>query len=105
MTHQEAVLLIEGSGQNQRLRVYVTRDPMLHTIVERSHLADGTIQERIWLHQHGERALTGQRIFRPPPCPPVQEARERPLFDETHVRLVLPDEPGYRDLQKKGWSR
>ena len=82
----EVVLLVEGDGR--ALRPYMTRDPTLHTIIERCHIAPGQVTERHWFHQHGERALTGQRIFREAPTPTPPEPTEHPLYDETKIRLV-----------------
>ena len=93
----ESVLLVEQSGA---LRVYVTRDPQLSTIVERAHVAVGQIHERIWYWQHGERALTGQKIFREGPATPRPDDAECPLYDETRVTLLLPDEVA--DLTRRG---
>ena len=83
----ELVLLVEGSGQHQRLRPRVLTHRNIHAILERCHVAPGRIQERVWRCLQGERSLTGQRIFREEALPAPPEPPEQPMFDELNLKL------------------
>lgn len=99
-SQQDVALLVEP---DDRLRA-VPLPLGIHTVIERCHVSPGRTEERVWRHRQGERALTGQRVFREdiPPAPP--EAPEQPRYDELVVRF--PDDtrppPG---SGTRGWWR
>lgn len=84
----EVILLVEADGL--RLRGMEIRHPNLNVVVERCHISPTQIHERVWQWLDGERAATGQRVFRdaPKPAPPVEES-ENPTFDEMNVKIPL----------------
>lgn len=97
--HQEIVLLLETDS---RLRAFPIPTGA-HTVIERCHVSPTETKERFWLNADGERALTGQRVFREVLPPQPAEAPENPLYDELNVRFpedVPP--PGSRWLFRRG---
>jgi len=81
----EIVLLVEEG--NDRLRAKELTGHVDHVIIERQHDECGQFV-RTWVYA-GERALTGQRIFREHAAP-VKEEAEQPIFDELRVKKPLP---------------
>lgn len=95
----EVVLLLEDEpGKTLRFRAVSLADQTVSTIYERAHQPNGAQTDRLWFHQHGERALTGQRIFREAPQPVVAAPQETPRYDEERVRL----HPDGRVTDRKG---
>lgn len=99
---QDVGLLLESDG---RLRA-VPIPSGTHTVLERCHVSPGRTEERIWRHREGDRALTGQRIFREPPQPAPADAPEQPMYDERSVRFpdeaLPPPGSGTRRLLRRG---
>lgn len=82
----EVVLLVDGPAGVWRPVILLRGQT---SILERCHVTPTETQERLWVY-HGERALTGQRIFREPPTPTRREPSEHPLFDELVLRTPIP---------------
>lgn len=81
---RDLCLLVEG---NALRHVWMPESAAM--LVERPKAAGLYLRERIWRYV-GERALTGQRIFREAnPLPPPPEPVEKPLYDELVIREPL----------------
>lgn len=86
MSTSEVVLLVEplGGNLNGCLRAHELTGRVEKIIIEQPRGA----APRTWIW-HGERALTGERIFREHnPVTPTEE-KEHPLFDETDLKEPL----------------
>lgn len=83
---REVVLLVDGDQFRVAL---VDAKAHVSTILEREHLSADHVHERLWIWQHEERSLTGQRIFREPPPKPIIEKSEKPLYDELIIKTPL----------------
>jgi hypothetical protein len=81
---KEIVLLVEpiGDSLNGRLRPHVLTGYVDRMILEKQ----GDVV-RTWIF-NGERALSGQRIFREE-LAPVKEEAETPVFDELKVKQPI----------------
>ena len=77
----EIVLLVENGDDCLRAKE-------LTGYVDRMILEKSGSQMRTWIF-NGERAVTGQRIFREHVAP-VKEEAEHPVFDELRVKKPLP---------------
>lgn len=102
LPHQEIALLLETDS---RLRAFPI--PLgSHIVIERCHVRPGETKERFWVNEDGERALTGQRVFREVLPPQPAEAPENPLYDELHVKFpddaLPPPGSGTRRLFRRG---
>ena len=106
MPFSETVILVEGVGQDMRVRTVALLKPHIHTIIERLHLnpADPSqLHLRTWENTRGERDLTRQlRVFREVLPPTPAEEVERPLYDELVIKEPL---PFYADETPMGWRR
>lgn len=90
MTFEEPVVIDKGEGLpvKDRFLPIVLLEPNKDTILERRHLIlDGqpVTQEFLYFHQHGERTVSGHRVFRPAPERRRPEPVEQPRYDERHV--------------------
>lgn len=88
----ELVLLVEpeGATQNGKLRpMWIPLSAKM--IVERVHQRDPSQDvQRIWTCREGERAATGQRIFREEVAATTPDPAEAPVFDELTLKSPLP---------------
>lgn len=100
--NQEIVLLLETDS---RLRAFPIPKGA-HTVLERCHGRPGETTERFWLNEDGERAMTGQRVFREVLPPAPAEEPEHPLYNELHVTFpddaLPPPGSGTRRLFRRG---
>ena len=94
MTGGEVVLLVESDEGRQKLRaVQVDHRYVINMFLERCHLDPSNPSKvwiRKWVNKNGERALTGQRIFREDTPLPTPEPSENPVFDELKIKKPLP---------------
>jgi len=98
--YREPVLLIERDHDGTELmRVAVICQPGIMLVIERRHLDNFAVEEHTWYH-HGERALTGQRIFRPIKGKDAPTPGEHPMFDELRVDVKLHD-PEFTKLDQR----
>ena len=97
----ELVLLLEPDGPSMKIRPWELRERGVVEIIERCHVADNSEWQRLW-RCNGERALSGQRIFREvlPPAPP--EPAENPIFQELVIKEPL---KFYDDETPNGFRR
>ena len=86
----EVVLLVEDRAASIHFRPVILHQPNLHTIYERCHLSPSKVQERVWFNIGGERAPSGQRIFREVLPPVPEEPAENPIFQELVIKEPLP---------------
>ena len=85
----EYVILLEA---DERIRVVALHQSRVGTLYERERGPLGQILgERMWHHLGGERARTGERIFRELPAVATPAIAEHPQFDEMHVKIPLYD--------------
>ena len=96
----EVVLLVEDRAASIHFRPVILHQPNLHTIYERCHLSPSKVQERVWFNIGGERAPSGQRIFREAPQGHVHEEGEAPVFDELHVKIPFVN-PEFNALDRR----
>lgn len=93
--HFEPVLLIAPNDDGtENVRTVAMRRPGIVVIVERQHVHVDTheaIEEHTWYNFEGERALSGQRIFREIRAKDMPSAGECPARDEMLVRIPLVD--------------
>ena len=78
---KEPVLLVEPGNA---FRVVILTKP-INLIIEQDPKSS---MVRTWICKHGERAPSGQRIFRED-LPPVTEEPEKPLYDELVLKEPL----------------
>ena len=71
LTRPEVVLLLEPVEGAVTLRPVLLERPMT-TILEQCHVGPGKVSVRIWTCD-GERAASGQRIFREQVAPPADD--------------------------------
>ena len=98
----ELVLLLEPDGPSMKIRPWELRERGAFEIIERCHVADNSVWERLWRCNAGERAISGQRIFREVLPPAPEEPAENPIFQETVLKKPL---PFYDDETPLGWRR
>ena len=85
---KEVVLLMDADSWRP---VVIDLQQHVGTIVERVRgPLNQVMEERVWIWQDGERAATGQRIFRELLKPSPPEPSEKPLFDELVIKKPLP---------------
>jgi len=105
---KELVLLVEPDQPNtQKLRPFQLARPFINEIIERCKLGEGHEWIRTWRCTNGERALSGQRIFREV-LPVVKEEPEKPLYDELVIKQPLKfgvDGKTFKQLAKKYGKR
>ena len=85
---KEIVILYEPDGASFKVRPAILTQPVSE-ILERCHLSADHQWTRVWRCTNGERADTGQRIFREVVAAPAADAPEQPAFDEMVVKTPL----------------
>lgn len=84
---KECVLLVEGDVFHPAV---VDATKQVGTIVTREWLSDTQHRERVWQWRHGERAESGQRVFREHLAPTLaDDLKETPRYDELVIKEPL----------------
>ena len=89
LVSMDLVILLEPDGPGMKLRAWELRQPGVTEIIERCHVAEKSEWVRTW-RCDGERALSGQRIFREVLPPVPEEPAENPIFQELVIKEPLP---------------
>lgn len=91
--NQFAVLVEpEGDKPEGKIRIIQVATPAPTTILERLHLDPrdpSKVHVRTWINKNGEKALTGQLVYREELPPAPKEEAEAPVFDELAVKQPI----------------
>lgn len=91
--NQFAVLVEPDDDKPEgKIRVVQVAMPAPPFILERLHLDPrdpSKVHVRTWVNKDGERALSGQLVYREELPPPQKEEPEKPIFDELKIKEPL----------------